>query len=1284
MFSHAMLLAQTDSTQFKFVYLLAVVLVGIALPFVIGNFAAKRLRMPDYGWRIGLIIMTVILAGMVVGRSWDTETGRFRIPLGIDLKGGVILIYEVADLDAVAAPSAADESVDDAVASSDRQQFDMSRLVGALSRRINPSGTKEIVIRPYGERQIEIIIPEVDAREVETIKKGISTAGVLQFRIVANTRDHAEIIASARRMAEDPARRRSPTVRDGEGQQIGFWARVAREDAVGDEDAPFKLSVARDTVRDASTGEILDIPTSVLRSEEREEIAALQQLLDQQGIQEIDVLMAMNDTYDVTGGDLGSVTKGQDDLLNPSINFNLKDSGVDRFANLTRDFSPDGDFNRQLGIMLDNYLLSAPNIQEMIVGRGRITGRFTEEEVEFMVNILSAGSLPVMLNPDPISESIIDPLLGRATIEQGKWAIGISLAMVLVFMLFYYRFAGFVAVFALLANLLFILAVIVLIKAPLTLPGLAGLVLTVGMSVDANVLIFERIREELSRGASLRMAIRNGFARATTTIVDANVTTLITAIALYWFGTDQIRGFAFTLFLGILMSMYTAIFCSRVIFDVAERSRFISQLTMAQILGKTEIDFLGKRWIAGGASIALLVLGIVGLVARGADLFDIDFRGGTSVNFVTKEPMDTQQVRDALRPAFGELGAQFTLAAMNSGGRAMNRDFKVDSSIRDVEQLQQVIQEVFQEADGRSQLATYSLDFGDLREVDLRPTRAANSDGTTKRPAEPASPQEKAGDQEQKKAADATDVDDPTRTGGDADSTSERASTTGAPAGDAGNASARPAPPTDDEKKSDGDSPSADEAPPTADDEDATPADETPVPSDDAAANPATPAPATEANPDSTPAAEDEKPADAPTADAPPADAPANDAPANEESGSSSPSSASSSAADPEAEATDTPSAAESGQRQPAIDRLMARADDVALLLAQVTDSAADVPAADAPAADAPAPDAPAQETPAADAPAPDAPAQDTPASDAPAPDAPAQETPAAETTGEPATATGQVETQLTFLHGINHDTLVDRIETAITDLDMPISYFDVSNPAHMGGNNPFNEWTLRISATKEQTQQVLEYLQQQFADTPVWSASNKIGSQVADRMQNAAIYALVGSLFFIIVYIWIRFQRVTFGLAAVVALVHDVAITLGAIALSYWLAGVFGFLLVEEFKISLPIVAALLTIVGYSLNDTIVVFDRIREVRGKSPDLTAGMINASINQTLSRTLLTSMTTLLVVVVLYAIGGEGIHGFAFALVVGVVVGTYSSIFIASPALLWMTGLSKQLRKSATA
>ena len=173
--------------------------------------------------------------------------------------------------------------------------------------------------------------------------------------------------------------------------------------------------------------------------------------------------------------------------------------------------------------------------------------------------------------------------------------------------------------------------------------------------------------------------------------------------------------------------------------------------------------------------------------------------------------------------------------------------------------------------------------------------------------------------------------------------------------------------------------------------------------------------------------------------------------------------------------------------------------------------------------------------------------------------------------------------------------------------------------------------------------------------------------------MQQKAFAAIAMSFLIMAIYIWIRFQHIVFGVAAVIALLHDVAVTVAAIALSAWMAGTLDFLLIDNFKISLPVVAAFLTIIGYSINDKIVVFDRIREVRGKSHLVTREMIDLSVNQTLSRTLLTGTTTILVLLILYIWGGDSIHGFAFSLVVGVVAGTYSSVFIAAPLLLWMLG-----------
>ena len=281
------------------------------------------------------------------------------------------------------------------------------------------------------------------------------------------------------------------------------------------------------------------------------------------------------------------------------------------------------------------------------------------------------------------------------------------------------------------------------------------------------------------------------------------------------------------------------------------------------------------------------------------------------------------------------------------------------------------------------------------------------------------------------------------------------------------------------------------------------------------------------------------------------------------------------------------------------------------------------------------------------------------------------------EATGPAAMQYLQTTAELEFGSKINYATLKDRIESTAAAInvgavvDLVLNEPSGDKPWTPESPQPFNKWKATLNVDEATAQKVFSTMRDDMNSEPIWHAADKIGSQVAGKTQSLAVWALLSSLLGIVAYIWIRFQKVVFGLAAVVALVHDVLITLGAIAVSFWLAGVLGFLQIEEFKISLPVVAAFLTIIGYSLNDTIVVFDRIREVRGKSPDLTEAMINTSINQTLGRTLLTSLTTLLVVAILYAGGGQSIHGFSFALLVGVMVGTYSSIFVASPALLWM-------------
>jgi SecD/SecF fusion protein len=227
-----------------------------------------------------------------------------------------------------------------------------------------------------------------------------------------------------------------------------------------------------------------------------------------------------------------------------------------------------------------------------------------------------------------------------------------------------------------------------------------------------------------------------------------------------------------------------------------------------------------------------------------------------------------------------------------------------------------------------------------------------------------------------------------------------------------------------------------------------------------------------------------------------------------------------------------------------------------------------------------------------------------------------------------------------------------------------------------------FSEWNVKLPYDAATTGLVLDQMRTAIQTKPVFQSFSKIESRVAGEMQQKAILGLLLSLLFITIYIWFRFNKVSYGVAAVVAVVHDVLITMGLLAVSHWLFRPLGFLLIEDFKVSLTIVAAILTVIGYSLNDTIVVFDRIREVKGKSPNLTEKMINASVTQTLSRTLLTSSTTIIAILLMYIWGGEGIHGFAFCLLIGIVVGTFSSIFIASPILLWLAQREQAARAAS--
>lgn len=1040
----------------------------------------KAIRMKDHWWRLGLTLACFVVAVELIALGWPPR-------LGVDLKGGVVFIAELA-------PAAEGEAVDPA------------DLVPRLKERVDPTNTKEIMIRPYGPKMIEIVIPDVENQEADRIWRTLVQAGFMQFRIVADGVKHSSLMELAQ--ADIDAGRIARTVTDTDGKAVGRWVGIGRRyDVQGNAREYRWIPSPANLVRDGRTGRIVDFATANFGVEDFE--AFTKWLLDQK-IDEPEVLVAL-DEQNVTGDNLANPRPGIDDRGRPCINFQLSGAGIKKFYQLTSQNT-----DKPLGIVMDDRLLSAPNINSAISQNGQILGNFTEAEVDEMVNILKSGRLPGTLNKNPVSKDQVDSNIGRQLRESGLAAIGISFLAVMVFMAIYYLRAGVVACIVLLINVALIVALTMLIKFPFSLTSLAGLVLTVGMSVDANVLIFERIREELAKGTTLRMAIQNGFARATATIIDANLTTLLTAIVLYLIGTEHIRGFAVTLILGIVMSLFTAIFCARVMFEIAERQRWLGKLQMLQIFDGRPIDF-AKLWPRAAAmSVVLIVAGLGAVVARGTGILSHDLQGGTSARIVLTEATPAEEVRKILvdrfagAGSFAELGPIVTdgtrhsveVAGITAEGYENGRVYRIDTSLRgwsgegevpaDYPQFDQVLQEALSD-----KLERYQVSFSPV-EVKGR--------------------------------------------------------------GDA----AAPAAPSD---------------------------------------TPATP---------------------------------------------------------------ETPSTGETGS--------VMWPNGWSFVSTPAQEPASD-PAAE------PTTETPAQETPAAETPA-EAPVQgDEPATtEAPAetPAAPATDTPPAGAS-EPSREIVTCATTITFSHPITEDGVRQAIRDVAAAKNLAIDseivrLTAIADEANTGGAR----WGLEVDTTDPASvSSLLDGLVDDLNKRPYFSSLAEVGGQIAGDAQVDAVAALVVSLIGIVLYIWIRFQKVAYGIAAVVALVHDVLLVLGAIAVSKWLAPVLGFVLVDNFKISLPVIAAFLTIIGYSLNDTIVVFDRIREMKGKNPKLTMAMVNGSISQTLSRTVLTSLTTLIVVVILYFIGGEAIHAFAFALMVGIFVGTYSSIFIAAPILHWLSVKSNE-------
>ena len=958
-----------------------------------------------------------------------------------------------------------------------------------IQKRIDAYGLREPRIQAQGTNRILVQLPGQASAALESVKSIIQNIGHLEFRVVA----------------------------DPKSQPYEDWEKSGRA-----KDPP-------------------GYTTYTIRS-----------LQDDRYVER---KVLVSNSVEMTGENISGtrvIPAGTGNTLRPSVGLSFTPVGEQQFARVTGE-----NIGQQLAIILntrrdgdDNIIVpglcySAPTIKTRIFGDAVIEGDFSPEECKGLRTVLMAGSLPAPLELE--HENTVGPSLGPALIAKGVNAIAIGFVAVVFFMAAYYWFAGIVANFALFLNVLIIVSVMILFDATLTLPGIAGLLLTVGMSVDANVLIFERIREELGTAGDkpLRLAIRDGYGRAFWTIFDANLTTLFTAIILYWRGTGAIKGFAIVLTIGILASMFTALVCTRVVFDVLTWRRWLTRLPMAQLIKKPSIAFMNLRNRALIGSIVVIVLGMAVFISRGSDNWDIDFRGGTMLHLVFRDEIDADEIRTKLQKhgeEFERVEVQSLAAAAGEGATAFVGRRATEFVVRFPTLSEATVHNiVVSPVAGPGTLPIATTLHNPMKPADIEQAlKAAKVFGYTLTPTG-------AADAAGKHAT--FQITAPVIEAAKAQSELEKALLAYKPA--------------------------------------------------------------------------------------------------NQKSAFS----------------VFTPGEPKINYRATAeveIDRLVPIADILTQL--QAAGAYWQVEAKDGQPTDGKTKSFRIRSSVGSVA---EARSRIEKAFATQSLAAIVSELFKGELAPEGietiAAKDGKTTLGLNFTREVPNATL----QAKLTDWRIDAT---IDTPADAAPHRV----QLQLPAAK--VDDLAARLRSDPTNFPLSSPIPrvaKVGPAVAFEMLIWAAVAIAAASVIIIAYVWLRFERFKYGIAAVAALIHDVLVTMGLLAV-----------LGRSFNLAL--VAALLTIIGYSINDTIVVFDRIRENlrRERKRDVDASIIDLSINQVLSRTLITSITTLLAVLSLFLFAGGVIQDFALALLIGVFVGTYSSIFIASPLLIiHQEQIEKRLKRS---
>lgn len=588
-------------------------------------------------WRLLTIGATIVLALFYLYPTYQfyyappenldrrARVKQQAINLGLDLQGGIHLVLEV----------------DQADLSDDEKTDVVARALEVIRNRIDQFGVSEPIIHREGDWRIVVELPGV--QDIERAKGLIGKTARLEFKILESAEDRVGMIEKIDAYLEaqapaDSAKTDDPLLGQtaDDTPSLSRYVRAFGRDFVVLED---NILTVRDILDRPSVQKLTPPDAQFLWGSKVEE------MVDGQLYR---VLYYVKRRVEMTGEILSdaSVTTGQsfENAGQPIVNFTTTSQGVRLFGRVTG-----ANVGERMAIILDNQVYSAPTIRSKISqGSGIIEGTGNIDEAKDLAIVLRAGALPADVHI--VEDRTVGPSLGRDSVEQGKNAAAIGLAIVIVFMVIYYGFSGLVADFALVLNLVFVMAILAAFQGTLTLPGIAGIILTIGMAVDANVLILERIREELRAGKTVRAAIENGYARAVQTIVDANVTTIITAIVLYQYGTGPIKGFALTLMIGIVSSMFTAIFVTRTIYDAIVSRQINPSLNIGRlrVFGDTNLDFLGLRRGAFVLSIVFILVGIGSAVVKGGYNLGIDFAGGTLLELHFDPATSVGDIRQSL------------------------------------------------------------------------------------------------------------------------------------------------------------------------------------------------------------------------------------------------------------------------------------------------------------------------------------------------------------------------------------------------------------------------------------------------------------------------------------------------------------------------------------------------------------------------------------------------------------------------------------------------------------